>query len=84
MFYTNKLWDRHFVLLLLVLLSSSGKSCHQYICSAQTRNRYNAGIVLAQSRNSHFAGPSNNSYLARFDSAIVPVQSRNRGQSKNI
>ena len=48
------------------------------ICSAQSRNRYNSGIVPAQSRNSHFAGPSKNSYLARFDSGIVPEQSRNR------
>ena len=52
-----------------------------------------------QSRNSHFAGQSKNSYLAGFNSGIVPaqsmnrdkvriyyfpVQNRNRGQSKNI
>ena len=70
-----------------------------YICSAQSRNGYNSGIVPAQSRNSHFAGRSKNSYLARFNSGIVPAQSRNqdkvriyyfaaqsrnRGQSKNI
>ena len=69
------------------------------ICSAQCWNRYNSGIVPAQSRNSHFAGRSKNSYLARFNSGIVPAQSRNRdkvriyyfpaqsknrGQSKNI
>ena len=70
-----------------------------YKCSAQSRNGYNSGIVPAQSRNSHFAGRSKNSYLARFNSGIVlaqsrnrdkvriyyfPAQSRNRGQSKNI
>ena len=70
-----------------------------YICSAQSRNGYNSGIVPAQSRNSHFTGQSKNSYLARFNSGIVPAQSRNRdkvriyyfpaqsrnrGQSKNI
>ena len=70
-----------------------------YIYSAQSRNRYNSGIVPAQSRNSHFAGRSKNSYLARLNSGIVPAQSRNRdevriyyfpaqsknrGQSKNI
>ena len=50
----------------------------KYICSAQSRNGYNSGIVPAQSRNSHFAGRSKNSYLARFNSGIVPAQSRNR------
>ena len=51
---------------------------YMYICSAQSRNGYNSGIVPAQSRNSHFAGQSKNSYLARFNSGIVPAQSRNR------
>ena len=49
-----------------------------YMCSAQSRNGYNSGIVPAQSRNSHFAVRSKNSYLARFNSGIVPAQSRNR------
>ena len=72
---------------------------NQCICSAQIRNGYNSRIVPAQSRNSHFAGRSKNSYLARFNFGIVPAQcrnwdkvriycfpaqSRNRGQSKNI
>ena len=48
------------------------------ICSAQSRNGYNSGIVPAQSRNSHFAGRSKNSYLAQFNSGIVPAHSRNR------
>ena len=74
-------------------------SSGQYICSAQSRNGYNSGIVPAQSRNSHFVEQSKNSYLARFNFGIVPAQSRNldkvriyyfpaqsrnRGQSKNI
>ena len=75
------------------------RSSTVYICSVQSRNRYNSGIVPAQSMNSHFAGRSKNSYLARFNSGIVPAQSRNRdklkifyfpaqsknrGQSKNV
>ena len=79
-----------------IIVHNGGKTC---ICSAQSRNGYNSGIVPAQSRNSHFAGRSKNSYLARFYSGIVPAQSRNRdkvriyyfpaqsrnrGQSKNI
>ena len=50
----------------------------QYICSAQSRNRYNSGIAPAQSRNSHFVGQSKNSYFAQFNSGIVRAQSRNR------
>ena len=49
-----------------------------YICSAQSRNRYNSGIVPAQSKNSHFAGQSKNSHLVRFNSGIVPAQRRNQ------
>ena len=87
------------VLLIFILLFRNIISYKQCICSAQSRNGYNSGIVPAQSRNSHFAGRSKNSYLARFNSGIVPAQSRNRdkvriyyfpaqsrnrGQSKNI
>ena len=57
--------------------------CVMCPCSAQSRNGYNSGIVPAQSRNSHFAGRSKNSYLAQFNSGIVSAQSRNRDKVRS-
>ena len=44
-----------------------------YICSAQSRIRYNSG-----NRNSYFVAQSAMSYLAQDNSGIVSAQSENR------
>ena len=65
-----------------------------YICSAQSKNRYDSGIVPAQSRNPTLSADSgivpDNSRIAQgiyivSSSNIICAQSRNRvGQSKNL
>ena len=64
------------------------------ICSAQSKNRYDSGIVPAQSRNPTLSADSgivpDNSRIAQgiyivLSSDIICAQSRNRvGQSRNL
>ena len=64
------------------------------ICSAQSKNRYDSGIVPAQSRNPTLSADSgivpDNSRIAQgiyivLSSGIISAQSRSRvGQSRNL
>ena len=66
----------------------------QYICSAQSKNRYDSRIVPAQSRNPTLSADSgivpDNSRIAQgiyigLPSDIICAQSKNRvGQSRNL
>ena len=78
-----------------ILLSGWGVDINSLcICSAQSKNRYDSGIVLAQSRNPTLSADSgivpDNSRIAQgiyivLSSDIICAQSRNRvGQSKNL
>ena len=52
----------------------------EYICSAQSENRYNSVYCPAQSENSHFVGRSRNSYFALCNSGIARARSGNRNK----
>ena len=60
----------------------TGHWCRTRVCMFRAKNRTEESVqfrnCLALSKNSRFAAPSWNSYLAEDDSEIVPAQSRNR------
>ena len=80
------------------LLTTSNRDAfhviHPYICSAQSKNRYDSGIVPAQSKNPTLSADSgivpDNSRIAQgiyivLSSDIICAQSRNRvRQSRNL